>query len=147
MSTTRVGTISVLVMGIAVFVGVLLGFGLFLTAIAAFTTMSLKDRQTLLTIAIIMVICFVLLVLGLVVWFKRRYVGLSIMVVVSAIVLGTLLVAIFADVPNLGPDSHAGVIRAVQAFIAICFVLLVLGVVAWFTRVRRIFLEDSRIKI
>ena len=147
MSTTRVGMISLIVMSTAGFIGMLLAYGLLAVAVAGFASLDLRDKQTMLAIAICIIICLVLLVLGLVVWFKHRYLGLSIMVVVIAIVLGTLLVAVFVDTPNLDPASHAGAIQAVRAFIAICFVLLVLGVVGWFKHVRHIFLDDSRIKI
>lgn len=146
MSTTRVGIMSLIVKGNAGFIGMLLVLGLLIAFVAGFATMDLKDRLTIQAVVIIMIVCLVLLVLGLVVWFKYRYVGLSIMVMVSATVLGTLLLAVFVNISNLRPDSHAGSIEVIQVFITICVVLLVLGVFGWFKLVRHMFLDDSRIR-
>ena len=147
MSTRRVRTISLIVMSSAGLIEMLLGLGLFWAYIAFFATLGLKDRQTIQTVATFMAICFVLLAVGLVVRFKHHYIGLSIIVVVFATILGTLLVTAFVDIHNLWPALHAGEIKTIRSFIVICVALLVCGIVGWFKHVRRIFIDDSRIQI
>jgi len=116
-------------MGIAVFTGVLVAIIYIFSAAAI--PQSDRDGLAVYVIPTFCLFGLTLLVLGYVVWFKRPYVGLSIMVVVSAVLLG---LAGFGDIFLSGRNNAGSIVG---------LILVVLGVVGWFKYVRRNYFDDS----